>query len=90
MEQSRRGFLGVLMAAAACQLLPGSADAHPGALNAAGCHRDRRHRSYHCHAGAVKRGAHRRFIGWGGGQHDFSSRHGRRRAQWHRWRRRRR
>lgn len=78
MHISRRVFLGFVIATASAGVASSVADAHPGALNAAGCHRVRKTGGYHCHAGAVRRGAHRRFIGWGGGEYDFSSRHGKR------------
>lgn len=39
-----------LMLTAAC-LLPAAAIAHPGGLDASGCHHDRRNGGYHCHRG---------------------------------------
>lgn len=73
----KNAFISLIAGAAIGFSLVGAADAHPGALNAAGCHRDVRHHSYHCHSGSVRHGAHRRFAGWGGGVHDFHSRYGR-------------
>ncbi|WP_442756876.1 YHYH domain-containing protein [Methylocystis sp. JAN1] len=52
------------------------ADAHPGALNAAGCHNVRATGEYHCHAGAAKAGEHRRFVTFGETNDEFSSRYG--------------
>ena len=33
-------------------VLPSLASAHPGGLDASGCHHDRKHGGYHCHGGA--------------------------------------
>lgn len=42
----------IIAAAAALSVLGGSvAFAHPGGLNAEGCHNDRKHGGYHCHRG---------------------------------------
>lgn len=43
---------GVLGAISALILLAGPAIAHPGGLNAQGCHNNRRTGEYHCHGGA--------------------------------------
>lgn len=39
------------VAAAAALLIGGTADAHPGGLDAEGCHNDRKRGGYHCHRG---------------------------------------
>lgn len=44
----RSAGAGLAVAAIAAQ-----AAAHPGGLNAAGCHNDRKHGGYHCHRGGV-------------------------------------
>jgi uncharacterized membrane protein len=85
MGLSRRVFLSGLVGAAigaALGVAPtNEAQAHPGALNAAGCHRVRRTGAYHCHAGRALRGQRRRFVTWGGSNAKFSSRYRRRRAR---------
>ena len=40
-----------ILAASCVALSAGSATAHPGGLNAEGCHNDRRNGGYHCHRG---------------------------------------
>lgn len=44
------------------------AGAHPGGLNAEGCHNNRKTGEYHCHRGAVpiSRGRRQSFVGGGG------------------------
>ncbi|AXB75504.1 YHYH domain-containing protein [Novosphingobium sp. P6W] len=39
-----------------CVLAPFAADAHPGGLDAAGCHNNRKTGNYHCHRGSGGRG----------------------------------
>lgn len=49
-----RGLLpaaAVLLGLASAAAVP----AHPGGLNAQGCHNDRKHGSYHCHGGGALR-----------------------------------
>ncbi len=64
-----------LMALASAAFLLKEADAHPGALNASGCHNVRATGDYHCHAGAAKSGEHRRFVTFGGTNAEFDSVH---------------
>lgn len=39
----------LLVIAALVATVPLAAPAHPGGLNSAGCHNDRKTRDYHCH-----------------------------------------
>jgi uncharacterized membrane protein len=48
------------------------AEAHPGALDANGCHRVRRTGQQVCHAGHARSGEHRRYIGFDGVVRHFS------------------
>lgn len=48
-----RGLIVLLSAA----LIAGSATAHPGGLNADGCHNNRKTGDYHCHGGGRSDGA---------------------------------
>ena len=46
-----------IMAVIAVCAAPILATAHPGGLNAEGCHNDRRNGGYHCHRGGSARAA---------------------------------
>lgn len=51
---AKRGYAGTMVArfaAVTFALLATAASAHPGGLNAQGCHNDRRNGTYHCHRG---------------------------------------
>lgn len=48
------------------------AEAHPGALDANGCHRQRKTGRRLCHAGHIKPGEHRRYVGFDGVVRHFS------------------
>lgn len=50
MMNGKVSLLGVVLACA----VAGSAQAHPGGLNAEGCHNNRKTGGYHCHGGAVR------------------------------------
>lgn len=71
-------FKGVTFSAGAVVALlgfSGTAKAHPGALDASGCHHDRKAGTSHCHGGKAKAGEHRHFQSFGGKTEDFSSRY---------------
>ena len=84
----RRSFLNGLftavIAASSTVALISEVEAHPGALDSNGCHHVRRTGAYVCHAGRAWPGHRRRFIGWGGGQHNFQKLYRRRRHRRHR------
>ncbi|WP_428980983.1 YHYH domain-containing protein [Lichenibacterium dinghuense] len=49
-----------------------TADAHPGALDANGCHRVRKTGRRICHAGHIRPGEHRRYVGFDGAVRHYS------------------
>lgn len=48
------------------------AEAHPGALDANGCHRVRKSGRRVCHAGHIRPGEHRRYVGFDGAVRHYS------------------
>jgi hypothetical protein len=52
MHGHRGGIMGKARFVIILSLLAASAAAHPGKLDASGCHHDRKHGGYHCHGGS--------------------------------------
>ena len=67
-----RAAILALSAVLALALLPAEVMAHPGALDANGCHRQRKTGRRLCHAGHIRPGEHRRYVGFDGVVRHFS------------------
>ncbi|WP_240558640.1 excalibur calcium-binding domain-containing protein [Paracoccus contaminans] len=51
------GWTAAAMVAALLTTLPDAGHAHPGGLNAEGCHRNRKTGDFHCHGGGTRKAA---------------------------------
>ncbi len=61
-----------ICAVLALALLPAEVMAHPGALDADGCNRQRKAERRLCYAGHIRPGEHRRYVGLDGVVRHFS------------------